>query len=198
MGDLLQAPPVLMVRALGKTYRAGLEGCWANARALDDVHLEVLRGEVVAVVGGPGAGKTTLLRCAARLLTPDEGLVDRGRSERGDERVVRYFEDPIHAGRAGTDELPWDLALIDNVDRVHGDLAAAFALVRVVARARREGASLLLTSRDACVVRELADRTLVLERGRIERRDVIDRPAIARVAEHVSPLTLIPGAPSIR
>lgn len=198
MGGVLQAAPVLVVRALGKTYRAGLEGCWANARALDDVHLDVLREEVVAIVGRAGAGKTTLLRCAARLLVPDEGVIEPGRSERGDERVVCYFEDPIHAGRAAMEGLLWDLALIDNVDRVPGDVAAAFALVRVVARARREGASLLLASRDRCVVRDLADRTLVLDHGHINRQDLVERPAIARVAEYVSPLTVIPGAPSIR
>lgn len=198
MGGLLQAAHVLVVRALGKTYRAGLAGCWANARALDDVHLDVMRNEVVAVVGGAGAGKTTLLRCVARLLAPDEGLVERGRSERGDERVVRYFEDPIHAGRPAMDGPLWDLALIDNVDRVTGDVAAAFALVRVVAQARREGASLLLASRDRSVIRDLADRTLILERGRMSSQDLIERPAIARVAEYVSPLTVIPRAPSIR
>lgn len=43
--------------------------------ALDDVSLEVARGELVGVFGPSGAGKTTLLRIAAGLLLPDSGFV---------------------------------------------------------------------------------------------------------------------------
>ena len=41
--------------------------------ALDDVSVEVLAGQVTAVVGGDGAGKTTLLRCLAGALAPTSG-----------------------------------------------------------------------------------------------------------------------------
>ena len=43
--------------------------------ALDDVSLEVGRGECVALVGESGSGKTTLLRCFNRLTDPDAGTV---------------------------------------------------------------------------------------------------------------------------
>jgi len=43
--------------------------------ALDNVCLEIKRGEKAAVVGSVGSGKSTLIRVAAGLISPDEGNV---------------------------------------------------------------------------------------------------------------------------
>src|SRR5579883_2441312 len=42
---------------------------------LDDISLQVRRGEVVGVIGANGAGKTTLLKIIAGMLVPDAGVV---------------------------------------------------------------------------------------------------------------------------
>lgn len=42
---------------------------------LQDVSLEVQKGQVVSIVGPNGAGKSTLLKCMARLLKPQGGTV---------------------------------------------------------------------------------------------------------------------------
>jgi ribose transport system ATP-binding protein len=59
-------PPLLTIRDLGKTYAAPV---------LDGVHLDLLPGEVHALVGENGAGKSTLSRIIAGLTPPDRGTM---------------------------------------------------------------------------------------------------------------------------
>lgn len=62
-----------------------------GVRALEGVSLEVVRGELLAVVGGSGSGKTTLLRLANRLIAPDEGriLIEGRNVGEGDPALLR-------------------------------------------------------------------------------------------------------------
>lgn len=46
------------------------------ACVLDDVSLEVRRGDIVGLIGANGAGKTTLIRILMGLLAADEGVID--------------------------------------------------------------------------------------------------------------------------
>jgi len=59
--------PALELRGVTKAY--------ADRVALDDISLEVTRGELVALVGANGAGKSTLLQLAVGLLEPTSGDV---------------------------------------------------------------------------------------------------------------------------
>jgi ABC-type sulfate/molybdate transport systems ATPase subunit len=194
----MSGSPVLVVRALRKSYRAGVDGCLANARALADVHLDVYRGEVIALGGSCAAGKTTLLRCIAGLLAADDGVIEHAHDERGRTAAVCYFGSVVEASRAARIGVGWDLALVDDIDRVTKDVAAAFALVRLVALARAAHTTLLLAAREPRLLRDVADRTVVLDRGRIAGSSSEIPRAVARVAEHAAPLTVIPSAPSIR
>jgi ABC-type glutathione transport system ATPase component len=181
-GTVVNSSCVLSVRSLSKIYRVGLRGCTASARALDDVHLDVRRSEVVAVVGPANAGKTTLLRCAAGLLSPDDGTIERGHL--ADVRpMTRFVESPIELARLHFANDRWDLAIVDNVDAVRGDVGCAFALLAAARQARKSGAAVLLAARDAQVVAHIADRILVLERGRVIATKVPATASVARVAE---------------
>ncbi|MDQ3401067.1 MAG: phosphonate ABC transporter ATP-binding protein [Chloroflexota bacterium] len=60
--------PILRIEHLVKVYPTG-------TRALDDVSLDVERGEFVVLIGLSGSGKSTLLRCINRLVEPTSGRI---------------------------------------------------------------------------------------------------------------------------
>ncbi|MEX5262696.1 MULTISPECIES: ABC transporter ATP-binding protein [Kocuria] len=63
--------PLLSVRGVHKDFGA--------TPALRGVDLEVLPGEVLAVMGPSGSGKSTLLHCMAGVMVPDRGTVSYAR-----------------------------------------------------------------------------------------------------------------------
>lgn len=56
----------------------GLKKDYGNITALDDINLEVRKGEVVVILGPSGCGKSTLLRCLNGLEEIKEGTITFG------------------------------------------------------------------------------------------------------------------------
>ena len=54
---------------------SGLHKSFGDNRVLRGIDLEIVRGEVVCVIGPSGSGKSTLLRCVNMLETPTDGTV---------------------------------------------------------------------------------------------------------------------------
>ncbi|GAA0942071.1 sugar ABC transporter ATP-binding protein [Pseudonocardia zijingensis] len=61
----MSEPLLLEARGVGKSF--------PGVRALQDMHIELRRGEVLALVGENGAGKSTLMKLLSGIYTPDEG-----------------------------------------------------------------------------------------------------------------------------
>src|SRR5918994_1794536 len=60
--------PIISVHGLSKTYASGF-------RALEDIDLDIRRGEIFALLGPNGAGKTTLINIICGIVNPTQGVV---------------------------------------------------------------------------------------------------------------------------
>ena len=92
--------PVLCVRGACKRF--------GSVVALDDVSIDVNRGEILALLGDNGAGKSTLIKCISGVHRLDAGdvVID------GAANVLRS---PADARSAGIETVYQDLALFDNL-----------------------------------------------------------------------------------
>src|SRR3954451_25304085 len=61
------APLLLEVQGVAKSF--------PGVKALQDMHLELRKGEVLALVGENGAGKSTLMKLLSGIHPADEGVV---------------------------------------------------------------------------------------------------------------------------
>jgi len=118
----------LRVRGVGFRYPHSLEP------ALQDVDLEVGRGQVVALVGGNGSGKTSLIKLLCRLYDPDEGVIELDGidlreldPEQYRRRIAAIFQDYTEYSLPATDNIGFG-----NVDELH-------SLDRIKAAARDAG-----------------------------------------------------------
>lgn len=134
------APAVLSVLGVEKGFSRG--GQWTPV--LRDISLEVLPGEIAAVIGGRLEGKTTLLQLAAGIEQPDKGSIqldgkditsghDRKLSKLLGREIVWIDRQGPALNIAITRYVGWPLTLHGH-GRRHAEKAAQQALQRVGAQ----------------------------------------------------------------
>jgi len=83
MSHPVQTRPVISLQNAGVCYRlkrkiAGSNRYWA----LNDISLEVRKGETLGILGSNGAGKSTLMKLMAGIVAPDRGTAWRDPDEK--------------------------------------------------------------------------------------------------------------------
>ena len=84
---------------------SNLEVCYGVISALQDVSLDVDRGEIVTLIGANGAGKTTLLRAISGLIKPARGAVTWNTNGNGTAAQLTGLR-PHEIVRAGISHVP--------------------------------------------------------------------------------------------
>jgi ABC-type sugar transport system ATPase subunit len=135
--------PLLQMRGIGKSY--------GPVRALDDVALELERGEVLGIVGENGAGKSTLMKILSGAEHPDSGAIVLGgetmrlaqtRTALDAGIVVIYQELSLVPERSVAENLylgnlPRNAAGVVDAKRLNADAAAVLARVGLRVNSRR-------------------------------------------------------------
>jgi D-xylose transport system ATP-binding protein len=99
--------PLLRLRGVSKSF--------GPVQALTDINLDILNGEVTALVGDNGAGKSTLIKTIAGIWQPSSGeLIWNGKPV--------HVHSPKDATDLGIAAVYQDLALCDNLDIVQNML----------------------------------------------------------------------------
>lgn len=161
-GGVAGREPLLELRGVTRSWRAGTDGCMAAVRALRGIDLTVHAGEVVALAGAAGAGKTTLLLCAAGLALPESGCVAGAAAGRasyvgGEGAWMARATEAIDRGAGAL--------LLDVLDAP--GLAAPRAVAALAGRAAGAGLAVVVAARDAAALPAFATRLVTLAAGRV-------------------------------
>lgn len=99
----MSTEPILSLRGISKSF--------GGVHALSEVSLDLVRGQVVALVGDNGAGKSTLVKVMSGVLKPDAG------SYHYEGRKISV-SGPAEVADMGVQTVYQDLALCNNLDAV--------------------------------------------------------------------------------
>ena len=95
---------------LGKLARPS----WQTIRAVDDLSLEIKRGEIVGYLGPNGAGKSTTIKLLTGILYPSAGRVEVNGLTPQRERKRNAYNIGVVFGQRS--QLSWDMPLVDTFD----------------------------------------------------------------------------------
>lgn len=108
----LSDTPIIQIKNVTKIFGG-------NVKAVDNVDLEVRRGEFFALLGPSGCGKTTLLSLAAGLITPSAGRVEvRGQLPKPGKDTAMVFQSfRLIAWKTARDNITFALPFLPPAER---------------------------------------------------------------------------------
>ena len=108
---------MLRIENLEKRYQTG-------DLAIDNVSLEIPRGQVMALIGPSGAGKSTLIRCVNRLVEPTSGKVYLG-----DLELTRLGSSALRQARSRMGMIFQEYALVERLSVMENVLSGRLGYV---------------------------------------------------------------------
>lgn len=100
---------MIKIEGISKEFKEGIRA--KRVRALDDLTLEVQKGEVFGFLGPNGAGKSTAIKILLNLIRPDKGkasVMDRDVNDTGVRKHIGYLpENPYFYDYLNAEELLW-------------------------------------------------------------------------------------------
>ena len=93
----------------------GISKAFAGIKALDNVRIELHKGEVHALMGENGAGKSTLMKIMTGVYSKDEGSMHLLNEETGQMEEVE-MKSPLMAQKAGLSMVFQELNLLENMN----------------------------------------------------------------------------------
>ena len=93
----------------------GISKAFAGIKALDNVQIELRKGEIHALMGENGAGKSTLMKIMTGVYSKDEGQMYLRDEESGEMKPVE-MKSPLMAQKAGLSMVFQELNLLENMN----------------------------------------------------------------------------------
>jgi len=100
---------MISIKGISKEFKEGLAA--KKVTALDDIFLDVEKGEVFGFLGPNGAGKSTMIKILINLIYPDKGvatIMGKNVNDKEARRIVGYLpESPYFYDYLNAEELLW-------------------------------------------------------------------------------------------
>jgi ATP-binding cassette subfamily B protein len=182
-GRIAAADPAAEVEPFRSLQVRGLCCLFDGGRGIRDIHLDLAKGELLAVTGRVGSGKTTLLRALQGLLPSEGRILWNGRPV---EDASAFFVPPRSAYTPQTPAL-FSASLADNIRL--GLAAGHAAVLEAIREAVLEGD---LAALPAGLATAVGPRGLKLSGGQLQRaaaaRMFLRRPALQLIDDMSSAL----------
>ncbi|NNK56514.1 MAG: phosphonate ABC transporter ATP-binding protein [Desulfofustis sp.] len=137
---------MFIIEGLSKTYSGGVT-------ALEEINLEMLKPQVVMIIGSSGAGKSTLIRCINRLIEPTTGSV-----KLNDQEITTLGKSGLRKARRQMGMIFQEYNLVDRLTVMENVLSGRLGYVSFWTAYRRK-----YSPEDVSAAYELLDRVGLMD-----------------------------------